>query len=76
MRCDEALYIVGKWIARMAADHAWRTITGVYDIKWNEMNEMSVEKWHEICGKGKQEKPREKPIQPPFRQSRNYIKVN
>ena len=33
---------------------------------------MSVEKWwNEICGRGKREKPREKPIQIPFRPPRN-----
>ena len=33
---------------------------------------MSVEKWwNEICGRGKQEKPREKPTQTPFRPPRN-----
>ena len=33
---------------------------------------MSVEKWwNEICGRGKWEKPREKPTQTPFRPSRN-----
>ena len=39
---------------------------------WNEMEEMSVEKWwNEICGRGKREKPREKPTQTPFRPARN-----
>ena len=38
----------------------------------DEMNEMSVEKWwNEICGRGKREKPREKPTQTPFRPPRN-----
>ena len=33
---------------------------------------MSVEKWwNEICGRGKREKPREKPTQTPFRAPRN-----
>ena len=33
---------------------------------------MSVEKWwNEICGRGKSEKPREKPTQTPFRPPRN-----
>ena len=33
---------------------------------------MSVEKWwHEVCGRGKREKPREKPTQTPFRPPRN-----
>ena len=36
------------------------------------MDEMSVEKWwNEICGRGKLEKPREKPTQTPFRPPRN-----
>ena len=35
---------------------------------WNETKWMSVEKWwNEICGRGKWEKPREKPTQTPFR---------
>ena len=37
-----------------------------------KMGEMSVEKWwNEICGRGKQENPREKPTQTPFRPPRN-----
>ena len=41
-------------IAKLSADHACRTITEADEIKWNEMNEMSVEKWwNEICGRGK-----------------------
>ena len=39
-----SLYVKGLWIAMMPADHAWRTITGVDEMKWSEMNEMSVEK--------------------------------
>ena len=40
-------------------------------MKWDEMDEMSVEKWwNEICGRGKREKPREKPTQIPFRPPR------
>ena len=35
-------YIQGLRIARMPADHAWRTITGTDEIKWNETNEISV----------------------------------
>ena len=39
---------------------------------WNETDEMSVEKWwNEISGRGKREKPREKPTQIPFRPPRN-----
>ena len=35
---------------------------------WNEMNEMSVEKWwNEICGSGNRKKPRENPVQTPLR---------
>ena len=35
---------------------------------WIEMDEMSVQKlWNEICGRGKLEKPREKPTQSSFR---------
>ena len=40
--------------------------------KWNEMDEMSVEKWwNEICGRGKREKPPEKPTQTPIRPPQN-----
>ena len=36
------------------------------------MDEMRVEKrWNEICGRGKREKPREKPTQTQFRPPRN-----
>ena len=36
------------------------------------MDEMSVEKWwNEICGRGKREKPREKPTQTSFHPPRN-----
>ena len=46
--------------------------TVVENMKWNEMDEISVEKWwNEIFGKGIREKPREKPIQTPFRPPRN-----
>ena len=56
--------IVGHWIARVPADHA--PSQGL--MKWNEMDEMSMEKWwNEVCGRGKREKPREKPTQTPFR---------
>ena len=38
------------------------------------MDEMNVEKWwNEICGRGKPEKPREKPTQTPFRPPRNPL---
>ena len=41
-------------------------------MKWNEMNEMSVDKWwNEICGRGKREKPRDIPTQTSFRPPRN-----
>ena len=41
-------------------------------MEWNEMDEMSVEKWwNEICGRGKREKPHEKPTQTPFHPPRN-----
>ena len=40
--------------------------------QWNEINEMSVEKWwNEICGRGKGEKLGRKPTQSPFCPSRN-----
>ena len=52
-------YIEGQWIASMSVDHACLTITGADKMKWNEMDEMSVEKlWNEICGMGKWENPR------------------
>ena len=61
-------YIVGQWVARVPADHADAPSQGL--MKWSEMDEMSVEKWwNEICGRGKREKPREKPTQTPFRQT-------
>ena len=56
----------------MPADHACRTITGADEMKLNEMNEMSVEKWwNEICGRENREKPQEKSTQTPFRPPRN-----
>ena len=68
MRYDEtACYIEGLWIARMPADHAWRTTKGAYKMKWNEMNEMMCGEmvewylWH-----GKQENLRGKPTQTPI----------
>ena len=52
----------------MPADHA--PSQGL--MKWNEMDEMSMEKWwNEIGGRGKWEKPREKPTQTPCRPTRN-----
>ena len=36
-------YIRGLWLARMPADHTWRTITGANEMKWNETNDMNVE---------------------------------
>ena len=58
--------IVGQWIARVPDAPS----QGL--MKWNEMDEMSVEKWcNEICDRGKREKPREKPTQTPFRPPRN-----
>ena len=41
-------------MARMPPDYDLRTITGADEMKWNELNEMSVEKWYnEVCGMGK-----------------------
>ena len=52
---------------KMPADHACRTIAGVY-----EMNEMSERKlWNEICGRRKLEKPREQRNQSAIRPPRN-----
>ena len=46
-------YIEGQWIARVPADQAWN-ITGADKMKWNEMDDVSVEKgWNEIYGRGK-----------------------
>ena len=43
-----------------------------YRDKWNEVNDMRVEKWwSEICGRGKREKLRETPIQTAIRPPRN-----
>ena len=53
-------------MANMPADQACRIVTGA-----DEMDEVSVEKWWtEICSGRKPEKPREKPIQIPFRPQR------
>ena len=65
-------FIQGLWIARMPADHAWRTIIGSDERKWNEINEMSEDKcWNEIYDTVKWEKYRDKPTQIPFRPPRN-----
>ena len=62
-------FIEGLWIARMPADHAWRTIAGADEMKWNEMNEMSVEKeWNEIYS-------RRKLTQAPFRPPWNLLVI-
>ena len=68
MRCDEAPILEvsdskGAGRPRLTHHHkGW----------WNETDEMSVEKWwNEICGRGKREKPREKPTLTPFRPPRN-----
>ena len=67
-------FIECLWIARVPADHTWRSITGAYEMK--QMNEMGVEKlWNELCERGKREKPLEKPTQTPFRQRRNQYGV-
>ena len=56
----------------MLADYAWHIIKGADEMKWNKMNETSVEKrWYEICGRGKWEKPQEKPTETPFRPPQN-----
>ena len=61
-------YIIGPWVACLTMPDA--PSQGL--MKWNEMDEMSVEKWrNEICGTRKLEKPREKPTQTPFRPPRN-----
>ena len=38
-------YNEGLWISRLTADFPWCTVTGLDEMKWNEMNEMGVEKW-------------------------------
>ena len=49
-------------ISKDAGWHACRSITRADEIKWNEMNEINVEKWwNEICGREKRKTPREKP---------------
>ena len=60
----------GLWIARIPAITPDAPSQG--QMKWSEMNEMSVKKWwNEICGRGKLKKFREKPTQTPFRLPRN-----
>ena len=57
--------IIGQWIARVPADHAWRTITRADEMKrngWDECGEMV----DVICDRVKREKPREKPTQSTF----------
>ena len=45
-----------------------------YHHRGEEINEMTMEKWwSEICGMGKQEKPREKPTQTQFDPSQNPL---
>ena len=56
MGCDEAPILK---ISKDSGNPACRTIIEAVEMKWNEINEMSVEKWwNEICGRGNQEKPR------------------
>ena len=56
----------------MPADHGCRTITQAGEMKLNEMDEMSVEKWrNKIFRRGNRNKPREKPTPAPFRSPRN-----
>ena len=63
-------YIIGPWVARVRPTMPDAPSQG--RMKWNEMDEMSVEKWwNEICGWGKREKPREKPTLTSFRPPRN-----
>ena len=58
-------YIAGQWIARVPADHAWRTITRADEIKRND--EMSMEKWwNEICGRGNERNPAKNLPKPRF----------
>ena len=49
-------YFESLWIARMPADHAWRTVTGVNEMRRYEWDECG-EKVNEICVRGKLEKP-------------------
>ena len=71
MGCDETpkLRPVNN---KVPAYHACRTITGADENKWNEMDEISVDKWcNEVCCTRKREKPREKPTQTMSRWTRN-----
>ena len=44
-------FIEGLWLGIMQANLAWHTITGADEMKWNDMKEMSMEKWwNQICG--------------------------
>ena len=69
--------IEAQWIARMQVYHAYSTITGVDEIKWNEVNEMIVKKCcNEICGRGHWRNPeKKKPNQTPFSPPRNPHRV-
>ena len=69
MRCHEAPILQVREQQRCRPNTPDAPSQGLMD--WNEMDDMSVEKWNEICGRGKREKPREKPTQTPFRPSRN-----
>ena len=45
----------------MPTDSACRSVAGGDGMEWNEMDEMSVEKWwNETCGKGENGKNPEK----------------
>ena len=53
-------------------DHACLTITETDEMKLNQTDGTSVEKWWTgICDRGKREKPREKPTQAPFHPPQN-----
>ena len=56
------------------ANYAYCTITGTDEINWNEMNDMSVEKWwNDICGRGKREKPEKTLPRPRFVHHETHI---
>ena len=63
---------ISKFNKTQSDQPRWRTITRTDEINLNEMTKVNMEKWwNEICGRGKQGKPREKPMQTPFRPARN-----
>ena len=55
------------WRSVNCKDAGWPHLTHHHRGGWNEMNGMILNKWWiQICGMGKQEESRQKPIQTPF----------